>query len=200
MSKHLRHAVACTVVWIAMSIAAPGAWAIAGPETYMYDPLGRLTSVTYPDGKAVTYAYDSAGNRTSYFSLAAAPTTDTPVMTEGNHVGSGPMFWNGYFPAFSTGALNPTTLTGGRTVTNFWEQWINGAYWQTVFSVSGFATDPGKAWLISVNAHGQTRYGATAPSYAYSAGLATWTWSAPAGNTTMGFTGSGTTPCTIVHQ
>jgi RHS repeat-associated protein len=37
---------------------------LAGTETYGYDPLGQLTSVTYPNGRVVTYAYDPAGNRT----------------------------------------------------------------------------------------------------------------------------------------
>jgi YD repeat-containing protein len=37
---------------------------LAGTETYGYDPLGQLTSVTYPTGRVVNYAYDAAGNRT----------------------------------------------------------------------------------------------------------------------------------------
>jgi len=34
-----------------------------GTWQYGYDPLGQLTSVTYPDGHVVEYAYDAAGNR-----------------------------------------------------------------------------------------------------------------------------------------
>ncbi|MEJ7804926.1 MAG: RHS repeat domain-containing protein [Telluria sp.] len=37
---------------------------VAGTERYTYDALGRLTTVTYPNGVQATYAYDSAGNRT----------------------------------------------------------------------------------------------------------------------------------------
>jgi RHS repeat-associated protein len=37
---------------------------LAGTETYGYDPLGQLTSVTYPNSRVVNYAYDAAGNRT----------------------------------------------------------------------------------------------------------------------------------------
>ncbi len=37
---------------------------LAGTETYTYDLLGQLTSVTYPDGRVVIYTYDPAGNRT----------------------------------------------------------------------------------------------------------------------------------------
>src|SRR5207245_1086918 len=36
--------------------------------------LGQLTSVTYPDGRVVTYAYDAAGNRTQV--------TDSGVTTD----------------------------------------------------------------------------------------------------------------------
>ncbi len=32
--------------------------------TYTYDALGRLTSVTYDNGKTIAYTYDAAGNRT----------------------------------------------------------------------------------------------------------------------------------------
>lgn len=34
-----------------------------GTESYGYDDLGRLTSVTYPGGPTVSYSYDPAGNR-----------------------------------------------------------------------------------------------------------------------------------------
>ncbi len=37
---------------------------IAGTVTYDYDALHRLTAVTYPDGTAIQYRYDPAGNRT----------------------------------------------------------------------------------------------------------------------------------------
>ena len=31
-------------------------------ETYSYDAVGKLTSVTYDDGSSITYNYDNAGN------------------------------------------------------------------------------------------------------------------------------------------
>ncbi len=37
---------------------------VARADTYTYDALGRLTSVTYANGNTVFYVYDSAGNRT----------------------------------------------------------------------------------------------------------------------------------------
>ena len=36
-----------------------------GTYSYEYDPIGQLTKITYPDGRAVQYVYDAAGNRTS---------------------------------------------------------------------------------------------------------------------------------------
>ncbi|MBC8037212.1 MAG: RHS repeat protein [Rhizobiales bacterium] len=39
--------------------------ASANADTYTYDALGRLKSVTYSDGSTITYAYDPAGNRTT---------------------------------------------------------------------------------------------------------------------------------------
>ena len=37
--------------------------AYAGTATYTYDNLGRVTKVTYSNGKSITYTYDAAGNR-----------------------------------------------------------------------------------------------------------------------------------------
>ncbi|ENW93029.1 hypothetical protein F904_02972 [Acinetobacter dispersus] len=35
----------------------------AGSVSYTYDNLGRVTKVTYSNGKSITYSYDAAGNR-----------------------------------------------------------------------------------------------------------------------------------------
>lgn len=45
---------------------------MAGSATHTYDSLGRLSKVTYSNGVVITYAYDAAGNRTSYV-VAGAP-------------------------------------------------------------------------------------------------------------------------------
>ncbi len=49
-------AVALLVGWAGAARAIP-------PTTYAYDGLGRITQVVMPDGSAITYQYDSAGNR-----------------------------------------------------------------------------------------------------------------------------------------
>jgi YD repeat-containing protein len=55
----LRGLALSSTISAAMFWGAP-AWAI----TYEYDELGRVTKVTYDDGKYVQYQYDAAGNRT----------------------------------------------------------------------------------------------------------------------------------------
>jgi YD repeat-containing protein len=42
----------------------------AHADTYTYDALGRLKTVTYADGKVTTYTYDAADNRTSVVTTA----------------------------------------------------------------------------------------------------------------------------------
>lgn len=44
--------------------ALAGSAAADAMVTYQYDALGRLTSISYPNGTTVTYTYDAAGNRT----------------------------------------------------------------------------------------------------------------------------------------
>lgn len=58
---------------------------IAHAQTYQYDALGRLTRVTFPDGRFVVYAYDAAGNRTLVIHSDGGAFTATLQVT-----GSGP--------------------------------------------------------------------------------------------------------------
>lgn len=45
------------------------------PTTYGYDVLGRLDSVSYPDGRVVSYTYDASGNRLNMTTLQSGETT-----------------------------------------------------------------------------------------------------------------------------
>lgn len=63
-----------------------------GTYTYGYDPLGQLTSVTYPDSHKVTYSYDPIGNRISVND-------------------------NGLVTAYTTNNMNQYTVAGDTTYT-----------------------------------------------------------------------------------
>lgn len=63
-------------------LASPAAHA----NTYVYDAIGRLEKVTYPDGSTVTYTYDDAGNRTQKVTTGVAGANfvvDDVSVTEG---------------------------------------------------------------------------------------------------------------------
>ena len=55
--------------------------AAGGTVTYSYDALGRLSQVTYPNGVAVTYALDSAGNRTSVATIQPPAAPGVPAIS-----------------------------------------------------------------------------------------------------------------------
>ena len=60
-------------VLVSTFIAGGAAWA----ESYAYDAAGRLTKVTYDDGKTIDYTYDANGNVTEL--VADPPAVDVPV-------------------------------------------------------------------------------------------------------------------------
>ncbi|MBS0297117.1 MAG: tandem-95 repeat protein [Proteobacteria bacterium] len=79
--RALRTGAAAGVLALGLASAA-----IADPTTtYGYDALGRLTSVIYPDGQTINYAYDAAGNRTQltpiHNPVANADAGSTPMNT-----------------------------------------------------------------------------------------------------------------------
>jgi hypothetical protein len=141
-------------------------------------------------------AYDTA-NDPSASSVVSATTsvpvyTDTPVMTEGfvsitNYIDRG--FIYQYF-----GAMSPTTTLDGKAYFAFHDQLAPSPGSQGI-SLSGLAADPGQAWLVSASAHGVTKMGATA-TYSFANNTASWVWT----GTPFGFTGTGTTTCTIIHK
>jgi hypothetical protein len=94
------------------------------------------------------------------------------------------------------GQLSPTTLTGGKLVSAFYDI-VTASGTTANVVVSGFSSDPGKNWLWSAGALGITKSGASAGSYGFSNGAATWYWS----NAGFGFTAANgsTTPVTLTH-
>lgn len=49
-------------------------------QAMAYDQLGRLTQITYPGGVTIAFAYDAAGNRTSY-TVTGSPNIVPPAPT-----------------------------------------------------------------------------------------------------------------------
>lgn len=66
--------------------ASAGLASLATAQTYQYDPLGRLTRVTFSDGRFVVYSYDAAGNRTIVIHSDGSTFTATLQVT-----GTGPV-------------------------------------------------------------------------------------------------------------
>lgn len=87
MPAALTRTLVLPVAFATMLALAAGAYAQA--VNYSYDQLGRIVTVTYPDGKQIVYTYDAAGNRTQHVVSAStvnrAPVAvdDTKTATEG---------------------------------------------------------------------------------------------------------------------
>ncbi len=108
-----------------------------GTQTYGYDPLGQLTSVTYPDGQVVNYAYDAAGNRTQVDD-------------------------NGVVTPYLTNNLNEYTTVGGATYTydadgNMTSETQNGVTTTYSYDVENRLigmTTPTDTWTYAYDAFG----------------------------------------------
>jgi RHS repeat-associated protein len=116
---------------------------LEGTYRYGYDPLGQLTSVTYPDGRVVQYAYDAVGNRTQV--------TDNGVAT-----------------AYTANALNQYTQVGGATYGfdadgNLISKTENGVTTTYTYDIENHlvgVTTPTDTWTYRYDAFGN-RVGAT---------------------------------------
>jgi len=170
-----------------------GAWVNVG-NVLTKSITGLTAATSYTIG---VHAKDAAGNagavKTASFSTTTI--TDSSVMTEGS---SSTGNQKGFVLSTGVGSMSPASTSNGHAYVSFFDRisMAHGGigYQGTDFSVSGFAADPGQAWLTSATAQGTTFTGSTA-TYTYSAGTAKWTW-----GTGEVFAGSGTTTCTIIHK
>jgi YD repeat-containing protein len=88
-----------------LGLQHPPANAAAGTEQYRYDALGRLTRVTFPDGKTIEYVYDAAGNRRT---VGPAPGGPPGTFTK----------TGGYSPSGAGSGSITIQNTGSGTITN----------------------------------------------------------------------------------
>lgn len=107
-------------------------------------------------------------------------TTATWTNTGGTHIG--------YNATGGYGSATNTTLPDGTVINAL----VDNSAGNTSFNISGFSANPGQSYFSSIVADGQTRT-SSASTFAYSAGLATWTWP----GSTIGFVTGTTYPCTI---
>ena len=88
--------------------------AFAQNVTYTYDALGRIRTVTYPNGATITYTYDEAGNRTQVVQVEGSPAptgTFSASPTSISSGGSSTLSWT------STGATSASIDHGVGSVT-----------------------------------------------------------------------------------
>jgi hypothetical protein len=133
----------------------------------------------------------------------ASASTDNGTLTAGTENGSclppevGTYHVIGFINGAS-GSYSPTGLTGGRTLAGISDvEPVSCGSHTSAFSVTGFSSNPGSAWLSSVTCNGVERLQSSAISYTYtsSTGTAAWIFS---GN--FGFAGGDQYACSIVHS
>jgi len=173
-----------------------GAWVNVG------DVLATgLTGLTAGTSYTIAvHALDAAGN----IGPAATVTFSTPLIIDSSVMTEGAVTSGSGFEAGITGSMSVTKTSNGYAYKTFFDNYVPGAhgsgrYTGATFAVSGFATDPGIAWLSSAAAAGVSFTEATA-TYAYSAGTATWNWAATVHPGGVFYPGTGTAACTITHK
>ena len=114
--------------------------------------------------------------------------------------GFGVLDWSGYANGTMV-SYSPTGLTGGKTVDGVYDaQTIlhcSVSLSESVFSVTGFSSNPGSSWLTSVECNGVTNLQSAESAYSYSGGQVTWNWSQRFG---LRAKSGSNVSCTVVHN
>jgi hypothetical protein len=129
--------------------------------------------------------------------VAMASSSDSGTLTVGHassaclHGGTA----NHYGYDSGIGSYDPTGLTGGDTVAALQDDFGCANTEDSFLLVSGFASNPGSQWLISVTCNGVEMTEGSATLFQYSSGQAEWVWAGQ-----FGFKNISQTTCTIVHN
>jgi hypothetical protein len=133
-----------------------------------------------------------------FVSQQATASSDSGTLTPGTFTFTCP-FHIGHFNQVgfggTFGVYSPIGLTGGKTVGEIFDEAPAGCGLNvSFFSVTGFSSDPGTAWLTSVTCNGITN-ARSAAVYQYSGGTAQWFWFQK-----FGLSNGSQVSCTIIHN
>lgn len=100
----MRHSFISTLIFLTVTNIGSAFANGTPPAAYLYDELHRLTQVTYPDGRQVSYSYDDMGNLTSVKTLTRDLAVALVAAPLSGVVGT-PL-------SYQTQVSNPSSVTG----------------------------------------------------------------------------------------
>jgi len=173
-------------------------WDIFTPPGNWFTAAGSITGI--PNGAHTL----RNGQEACTINFTVVPIPSNPTMTQGWTywtTGEGLETTATHLFGFqrnSFGAMSPATTDNGKIYQSLMDMQVCTIFGCDVsgsLTIGGWASDPGKGWLNSVSALGNTKTGASA-YYWYSNGSATWNW----GGESFGFGAGGTTQITLSHN
>ncbi len=117
--------------------------------SYSYDSLNRLTNVDYGNGSAISYTYDSAGNRLTYSAVVSSDTTPPTIAITSPT--TGPAYTNGTATINLSGTASDNVGVAQVTWAND-RGGIGTASGTTNWSITGVPLQPG-ANVITTTAY-----------------------------------------------
>lgn len=134
------------ILFLVLSLFAIVTW--ADTVTYVYDALGRLQEVRYPNGNVVSYTLDAAGNRTEVASRTPPGVPASITVPANNTSGSYNITWTAasgtvtaynLYEATSSGFSNEVLAYSGTALTNAFTGKSSGTYYYRVQACNGVA-------------------------------------------------------------